>query len=485
MITKNTQNSKVCVIDDEKNIGLVIQAMLENAGFEVVTFQESLKALDYLKTNEVDAVVTDLYMPGPGGMEVLKASQDYFPQVPVIMITAFATVESAVAALKTGAFDFITKPFDQGDLLAVVQKAVQTHRQRLKEPVSITSRVSSLATRSADSLSLVGNSAPIKEVLRIIPKIAATRTTVLLSGESGTGKELVAFEIHRQSERIEKPFIKINCAAIPSTLIESELFGYERGAFTGAVASKPGRFELAHEGTLFLDEVADMPVEMQAKHLRVLQYQEFVRVGGVNSIRVDVRLIAATNKDLSEEVKAGRFREDLFYRLNVVPVHLPPLRERREDIESLVQVFIAQFNQKFNKAVSLIEPLCLTALKQSDWPGNIRQLENVLERLVLMSEGTTLRFDDLPGDLVQSLKAKEDLLSADSAVELGNFKEAVRRHTQTFERELIERALEETQGNVTRAAEKLGLSRKGLQLKLKELGIKRGGDDKADEKAEE
>jgi len=235
----------------------------------------------------------------------------------------------------------------------------------------------------------------------------------------------------------------------------------------------PVVFELAHEGTLFLDEVADMPVEMQAKLLRVLQEQEFVRVGGVNSIRVDVRLIAATNKNLTEEVKAGRFREDLFYRLNVVPVHLPPLRERREDIEPLVNLFIEQFSLKQQKTVSHIEPLCLTALKQSDWPGNIRQLENVLERLVLMSDGPTLRFDDLPGDLVQSLKAKEDLLSADSPVELGNFKEAVRRHTQTFERELIERALEETQGNVTRSAEKLGLSRKGLQLKLKELGIKK------------
>jgi len=233
--------SKICVIDDEKNIGLVIQAMLEKAGFETVVFQESPKAIEYLKTSLVDAVVTDLYMPGPGGMDVLKSCQEYCPQVPVIMITAFATVESAVAALKTGAFDFITKPFDQDELLAVVKKAVQTHQQRMKEPVAIHTRATR-ADNTSDSLSLVGKSDSIKEVLRVIPKIAASRSTVLLTGESGTGKELVAFEIHRQSDRVQKPFIKLNCAAIPSTLIESEIFGYERGAFTGAVASKPGRF---------------------------------------------------------------------------------------------------------------------------------------------------------------------------------------------------------------------------------------------------
>lgn len=310
----------------------------------------------------------------------------------------------------------------------------------------------------------------MQEVFRVIAKVAPTSSTVMIYGESGTGKELVAQEIHRHSPRAKKSFVKINCAAIPANLIESELFGHERGAFTGAVSSKPGRFELAHEGTLLLDEVAEMPLEMQVKLLRVLQEQEFTRVGGLHPIRVDVRIVTATNKDLEAEVKAGRFREDLFYRLNVVPVRLPPLRERREDVEALVRIFIQEFSKKLKVRISSIEPACLEALKQHAWPGNIRQLENVIERMVLMADSEVLRVSDLP---VELRPEPVSLGVAGEGSGESSFKETVRLRTQAVERELIEKALEELGGNVTRTAEKLGISRKGLQLKMKELGVRR------------
>ncbi len=461
---------RILVVDDEKNITFVIQAMLERAGFEAVVFNDSAEALEAMAGEDMDVVITDLYMPGPGGMEILEYCKKNHPQIPVVVITAYGTVESAVGALKNGAFDFITKPFDQTELLNVVQKAVATHNQRQKEPI-VFANLSRHATPSGSHLasisSIIGSSAPMQEVFKLISKIAGSPSTVLVWGESGTGKELVAYEIHRNSPRAEKPFIKINCAAIPATLIESELFGFEKGAFTGAVASKPGRFELAHEGTLFLDEVGEMPLEMQVKLLRVLQEQEFERVGGINTIKVDVRIIAATNKDLQEEVKTSRFREDLYYRLNVVPIHLPALRERLEDIDLLVPYFLQQFNEKLKKGITGITPETMVSLKSSAWPGNIRQLENVLERMVLMCDGTYLTTDDLPDEF--AVAARES--SSEQADGSPSLKQIVRRQTQALEKGLIEKALEETAGNVTRAAEKLGLSRKGLQLKIKELGL--------------
>jgi DNA-binding NtrC family response regulator len=467
---------RVLVVDDEKNITFVIQAMLEKAGFEAIVFNDSAEALDALSSEDLDLVITDLYMPGPSGMEILSYCQKNYSQLPIVIITAYGTVEAAVSALKLGAFDFITKPFDQTELLNVVQKAVATHRQRQKEPIILLSHplqaagsanVSAGAEVNLNAISsIIGTSPQMQEVFKVISKIAHSPSTVLVWGESGTGKELVAYEIHRLSGRSTKPFIKINCAAIPATLIESELFGYEKGAFTGAVASKPGRFELAHEGTLFLDEVAEMPLEMQVKLLRILQEQEFERVGGVNSIKVDVRIITATNKDLEMEVKAGRFREDLYYRLNVVPIHLPPLRDRKEDIELLVKSFLSQFNEKLKKAITGLTPETLIALKAYSWPGNIRQLENVLERMMLMCDGNILSVEDLPDELLSLVPSREEKSEGTPSL-----KQIVRKQTQSLERDLIEKALEETGGNVTRTAEKLGLSRKGLQLKMKELGI--------------
>ncbi|MGZ3697032.1 MAG: sigma-54-dependent transcriptional regulator [Bdellovibrionota bacterium] len=461
---------RVLVVDDEKNITTVVQAMLGRAGFETLAFNDSEQALRTLRTDDdIDVVVTDLSMPGVTGMEILEFCQRTYPQLPVVFITAFGTVENAVSALKRGAFDFITKPFEQTDLLNVVQKAVLTHQQRQKEPVALHRLGGPVGVSGGEISSIIGASAQMQEVFKIISKIADSPSTVLIWGESGTGKELVAYEIHRKSSRVSKPFIKINCAAIPATLIESELFGYDKGAFTGAVGSKPGRFELAHEGTLFLDEVAEMPLEMQVKLLRALQEQEFERVGGVSTIKVDVRIVTATNKDLEAEMKAGRFREDLFYRLNVVPIHLPALRERREDIDLLVKFFLEQFNHKLKKDVTGITTETLASLRAHPWPGNIRQLENVLERMVLMAEGTVLGITDLPPEIVPVERAGGESEGADGA----SFKALVKKQTQTLERDLIEKALEETGGNVTRAAEKLGLSRKGLQLKIKELGLKR------------
>jgi nitrogen regulation protein NR(I) len=475
---------KILVVDDEKNITFVIQAMLEKAGHSTLVYNDSAEAIaaidEFADGGELDCVVTDLYMPGPGGMEILAHVQKNYPELPVVIITAFGTVEAAVSALKQGAFDFITKPFDQTELLNVVQKAVETYRQRQKEPISIHSEGSKsteagVETTSPGISSIIGNSPQMQEIFKVISKIANSPSTVMVWGESGTGKELVAYEIHRNSSRAGKPFIKINCAAIPATLIESELFGYERGAFTGAVASKPGRFELAHEGTLFLDEVAEMPLEMQVKLLRVLQEQEFERVGGVNTIKVDVRIVTATNKDLEAEVKAGRFREDLYYRLNVVPIHLPALRDRKEDIDLLVRYFLRQFNERLKKGITSVTPEAMAALRAYSWPGNIRQLENVLERMVLMSDGATLSSEDLPEEIAAAAGVVGIPIGGASPDASGpmSFKELVKRQTQSVERDLIEKALEETNGNVTRAAEKLGLSRKGLQLKMKELGLKR------------
>jgi len=308
----------------------------------------------------------------------------------------------------------------------------------------------------------------------VIAKVARTTTTILITGETGTGKELIAQAIHRNSPRMDQPFIKINCAAIAETLLESELFGYEKGAFTGAVHRKPGRFELAHQGTLFLDEVGDLPKDMQVKLLRVIQDQEFERVGGLRTIRVDVRLIAATNRNLSQAVKDGKFREDLFYRLNVVPIHLPPLRERKGDIEALVEHFIGKFNAKLGRNVRAVSPSVRDIfVSRYDWPGNIRELENLLERLVLFAKGDVITEEDLPQEV---RFAERRFHEQPSALEgPGSFKEVLRKRTEEIEKDMIVRVLEECGGNVSRAAQQLGLSRKGLQLKMIRYSLRKPG----------
>jgi DNA-binding NtrC family response regulator len=429
-------------------------------------------------------------MPKVDGMDLLRAAMRDDPTRPVVILTAHGTVDNAVEALKTGAFDYITKPFDQHEVRLVVRKALRT---RDLASADASRDVVAPPRDGAARFGIIGESQPIQDLYAIIERVADTPTTVLITGESGTGKELVARALHENSSRRERPFIKVNCAAIPKDLMESELFGYERGAFTGAVASKPGRFELASGGTLFLDEIGEIPNEMQVKLLRVLQESEFERVGGIKTIRVDVRLVAATNRDLKREIAAGTFREDLFYRLNVVSIALPALRERRSDIPHLVQYFITKFNTRLRKTVEGVEADALERLCAYGWPGNIRELENVIERAVLFADGPRIRLEDLseevrtgggpasgapaPSGPVESARPGQPGLAEaigepSPSVGADGLKEQVKAAMSRLERDLIVRALKQTQGNVTHAARLLKISRKGLQLKMKELGLR-------------
>jgi nitrogen regulation protein NR(I) len=460
----------VLIVDDEVNIRKVLAAMLKREGYEVTTAGDGEQALAAMQRAAIDVVVTDLVMPRLGGLELLKRLSADYPDVPVIFITAHGTVDSAVAALKAGAFDYITKPFDQAELKKVIAKAARAHDLER-------GNLHGTGTEG-DRPPLVGQSAAMKAVYDVVSKVADSPSTVLVTGESGTGKELVAQALHRGSSRRDKPLIKVNCAAIPKDLVESELFGYEKGAFTGAVGSKPGRFELADGGTLFLDEIGEVPVEMQVKLLRALQESEFERVGGIKTIQVDVRLIAATNRDLKALIADGRFREDLYYRLAVVPIVLPPLRDRREDIPLLVRHFIEKYDRRLGKSVAGIEEEALQLLLDYSWPGNIRELENLMERSVLFADGPIILASSLPDSLRERPGAPATPIAAVGPIGAiaapsgASMKEIVRQAQAELERELIARALEETGGNVTRAAKRLQISRKSLQVKMKELGLR-------------
>jgi len=453
------ETRRILIADDEPNLRRVLGAILQREGYEVVVATNGLEALETVSRRSVQTVITDLRMPKLDGMGLLRRLAAEYPDIPVIMITAHGSVDSAVEAVKLGAFDYIEKPFEQADIRRAVATAVRTWELHRRE---ITER-----QEGRGRYGLIGESAPMTAVYGIIERVADTPSTVLITGESGTGKELVAKALHENSARRSAPFIKINCAAIPKNLMESELFGYEKGAFTGAVGSKPGRFELADSGTLFLDEIGEIPIEMQVKLLRVLQDSEFERVGGVKTIKVNVRLVTATNRDLQKEIDTGTFREDLFYRLNVVPIHLPPLRERRPDIPLLVEHFVGKFNVRLRKKIAGVDTETLDALAGYNWPGNIRELENVIERCLLFAPGPSLHAQDLPPEIAGAAAER----APEAAVE-SSLKEIVRAETGRLEREVIRRTLEETGWNVTRAARKLKISRKGLQMKMKEFGLR-------------
>ena len=450
---------RVLVADDELNMRRVLEAMLRREGYEVITAANGVEALGGMSAG-VHTVITDLKMPVLDGMALLKRLSAEYPDVPVVMITAHGSVENAVEAVKLGAFDYLEKPFEQEQIRQVVAKAMNTYtlarRDARPEEPSVRGR-----------FRLVGQAPAIRQIYGVVEKVASTPSTVLITGESGTGKELIARALHENSARHAGPFIKINCAAIPKTLMESELFGYEKGAFTGAVGAKPGRFELAHGGTLFLDEIGEIPVEMQVKLLRVLQESEFERVGGIKTIKVDVRLVTATNRDLVQDISAGSFREDLYYRLNVVPIHIPPLRERREDIPLLVEHFLAKFNDRLKKQIDSVSADAISRLVSYHWPGNIRELENLMERTMLFCERSEIQVSDLPPEI-----GGLPPMSAAGSPNAASLKEAVRAETERVERELIQKALDETGGNVTQAARKLKISRKSLQTKMKELGLR-------------
>ena len=463
---------RILVVDDEPNMRTILSGLLGREGYKVEVASDGAEALKTLKATggQFHVIVTDLRMPGIDGMEVLAKVTELYPGRPVVMITAHGSVDTAVEAMKHGAFDFITKPFDAGELRAVIRKAVNTAMADLDnvEPHP-------LPDDGEDGrYGMIGVAEAMGKVYGVLDKVADSPTTVLITGESGTGKELVAQALHTYSSRSARPFIRVNCAAIPNTLLESELFGHEKGAFTGAIASKPGRFELADKGTLFLDEIAEIPTEMQVKLLRVIQEGTFERVGGLKTIQVNVRLVAASNRDLQAEVEAGRFREDLYYRLNVVPLHLPPLRDRPEDIDRLVSFMLKRFNDRLGKNVTGLSEASAAAFARYGWPGNVREMENLLERLVLFTETPVIHEDLLPdelkspaaGGLRQAIRLDRDLTGRIS------MKELVRETTAQLERELIVQALEQTGGNVTRGAQLLMISRKSLQNKMKEFHLR-------------
>jgi len=451
----------ILIADDQANMRKILKAILEKEGYHVTVAADGIEVMKLVDKINFHAVVTDLKMPHMDGLEVLQKLSASKPQLPVIVITAHGTIETAVEAMKKGAFDYITKPFEKEEIIQTVQKAVKTFTLSMEEV--------SLDMTAPGKYESIGNSPEMQEVYSIIDKVAMSPTTILILGESGTGKELIAKAIHENSLLKNKPFIKINCAAIPETLLESELFGYEKGAFTGAVSTKPGRFELADDGTLFLDEVGEIPKEMQVKLLRCLQEKEFERVGGLKTIRVTVRLLAATNTNLVEEVEKGRFRQDLFYRLNVVPIRLPALRERVDDIPLLVEHFVKKFNTRLDKNIQGVEDQVKDIFMNYTWPGNIRELENVMERSILLSETSTITVKELPDNLIKgSVYTTYDMKENKKML----LKDVVKKHTQIIEKSMITKVLKETGGNITRASKKLGISRKSLQTKMKEYSLR-------------
>ena len=433
----------------------LLELNLGEDGFITLSAGEAEAGLKLLRENQVDLVLTDLKLPGMNGLEFLQAIKRQNAALPVVVMTAFGTVETAVEAMKAGASDYVLKPFSLNEMRMVIRKELDVRDLR-EENRTLRE---ALGKRYAHP-NMVARSAKMQEALATVERVAPTNSTVLLGGESGVGKDLIARAIHEKSRRSAGPFIKINSSAIPENLLESELFGYEKGAFTGAAASKPGKFELADKGTLFLDEIGDVPPAIQVKLLRVLQEREFERLGGTRTIKVDVRLIAATNRDLREALEQGTFREDLYYRLNVVPIDIAPLRERKEDIPDLVNLFISRFATDSGKPVKNISPEAMRILVNHHWPGNVRELQNVIERACALANGTVLEIADIHLD-VRTAKA------ANGAS--GFLPEGMT--LEHWEDEMIQEALRRANGNKSRAARLLGLSRNALRYRLSKIGI--------------
>lgn len=442
--------NSILLIEDEKLMRVTLEDALKVAGYDVVSFETGVEGLNSLKKNSFDIVVTDIRLPDIDGFDIVKEISRV-RDTQVIVMTAYGTIKDAVEAMKLGAFDYVTKPFALDEFLFLVERALEM--KRLKEE---NIRLKKDLGKCYSAPNIIGESIAMKNVFSLIEKVSATDSTILILGESGTGKELIATTIHYQSKCTDKPLIKVNCAALPEGLIESELFGHEKGAFTGAIKRKPGRFELANGGTIFLDEIGDLPLSTQSKILRVIQEREFERVGGTATLTVDVRIVAATNKNLEEEVKAGRFREDLFYRLNVILITLPPLRERREDIPSLIEFLMDKYRKKLLKNVRFSKDAADTLLTY-DYPGNVRELENIIERCVTLSASEIIGRDELPSLIVDKGQGVKSLSLADVSAD------AEKAH--------ILRVLKIAEGNKTKAAEMLGISRKTLWEKMNSYGI--------------
>ncbi|MDL1972409.1 MAG: sigma-54 dependent transcriptional regulator [Deltaproteobacteria bacterium] len=443
----------ILVVDDEVAICQALNGILCDEGFSVITATSGNEALIKIDEEVPDLVLLDIWLPDIDGLEVLERIKARFPQMPVIMISGHANIETAVKAIKLGAYDFIEKPLSWENTIPPVNNALNFLR--------LTEENLQLRKKALFKYKLTGQSSAIKRVREQIKLVAPTNAWVLIRGENGTGKELVAHAIHHYSKRASGPFVEVNCAAIPEELIESELFGHEKGAFTGAYTRKRGKFDLAHGGTLFLDEIGDMSLKTQAKILRILEEQRFERVGGTRTIQVDVRVIAATNKDLEDEIEKGNFRADLYYRLNVVPIEVPPLRERKEDIPYLVKEFLQEFSSESNFGLKEIEEEAISLLKEYDWPGNVRELKNIIERLVIMVPDKVIRAADVRKTLAQKNEKGIDIFS------FKTFKQA----KCYFEKEFLRRKLEKYNGNISLTAQEIGLERSHLYRKLKAYGL--------------
>jgi len=451
----------ILVAEDKESMAAMLKETLESEGYGVLVARDGPEGIRLLREHKVDLVLTDLKLPKKTGIDVLRFSKEENHLRPVIIMTAFGSVETAVEAMKGGAFDFITKPFDTDHLLMLIRRAIET--QRL-----VTENIL-LKEEFAAQLGLpriIGKSEKITAVAQIIQKVAPTKTTVLLVGESGTGKELFARALHNLSSRQQYPFVPINCAAIPRELLESELFGHEKGAFTGAESKKLGKFELADKGTIFLDEIGDMDIVLQSKLLRVIEDGQIERVGAEKSVKVDVRIIAASNKDLEKAVEEKKFREDLYYRLNVFPVHIPPLRERREDIPLLVEYFINQYAVELKTSSMSISSDALDYLFNYYWKGNVRELENAIERAIILSDGETITLEHFALSKAHHAEPADKLHPADGSLEA-----VAKGASRAAETERITKVLKETRGNKSRAAEVLKVSYKTLLTKIKDYGI--------------
>ena len=451
---------KMLIIDDEPLMRITLQDSLVGEGYEVVAAETGRKGVDLLRKNQWDIIITDLKLPDLEGIEILKEAKFLNPSTEVILITAYGSIDSAVSAMKEGASDYLTKPFSMDELLLIIKRLLRM-KQLEEENLSLKKRVEERYGLEG----LVGKSPQMLKIYDLIETVAQTDTTVLVNGENGTGKELVANAIHLQSPRKNSPFIKVNCAALPETLLETELFGHEKGAFTGAIRQRKGRFEMANGGTLFLDEVGEIFPAVQVKLLRVLQERQFERVGGNETLAVDVRLICATQRDLKEEIRKGNFREDLYYRLNVVPITLPPLRERREDILLLAEHFVDKFSKKMGKEIAGLSEDAKALLLRYPFPGNIRELENMLERAIALIKGKIIQPEDLPDEVCGQPSSIQDVCKRIRG------SKPLASATKLFEKEYIQSVLEKTKGKKGQAADMLGISRKTLWEKIKELEI--------------
>lgn len=451
----------ILIVDDEKSIRDSLTGILQDEGFLPTTAANGEEALARLREEKPDVVLLDIWMPGMDGLETLTRIREYLPDQLVIMMSGHGTIETAVKATKLGAHDFIEKPLSLEKLLLTIQNALKLNR--------LVEENRELKAKIAKDYEMIGCSQAIVELKRQIEIVAPTSGWALITGENGTGKELVARAIHTFSQRCEKPFVEVNCAAIPEDLIESELFGHEKGSFTGATAQRRGKFDLANEGTLFLDEIGDMSLKTQAKVLRILQERKFERVGGNRTIEVDVRVIAATNKDLPSQIAAGTFREDLYYRLNVIPFHVPPLKARQEDIPLLAGHFLAYFCKKEGREGKALDDGAMAALTNYGWPGNVRELKNLIERLVIMVPARTITRDQLPQSIVAY---QRDVAQPQPAAELAMaVADTFREAREEFEREFLLRKLEENDWNVSRTAEAIEMERSNLHRKIKSFGI--------------